>query len=108
MSAYAQLEAHFKRLNSLRGASAMLHWDNATQLPSGSGAVRAEHMAALAEIMHQQQMHSSLPDWCEQAKAETLDDWQHANLNEMQRQLAHERAVPEALVSRAQQSLQRV
>ncbi len=47
MSPYADLEARFHRLQALRNALGVLHWDMATMRPAGGAEARAEQLAAL-------------------------------------------------------------
>ncbi len=51
--AYTALEARFKHLHALRGASAMLDWDSQTMMPVGGAAARADQQAALALVCHE-------------------------------------------------------
>lgn len=99
MSAYAKLESTFARLSAIGGASAMLGWDNAAMMPENSGDVRGEQMATLAELAHETLTHPQMGEWLEKAGAESLDDWQRANLREMKREWQHATAVPAELVT---------
>lgn len=101
MTAYLNLEAIFRRWFALRGAASMLGWDNATMLPSGSGEVRGEQLAALAEVSHETITNPELSPLFANAEAGSaaLDEWQQANLREMKRLWRHETAVPAGLVS---------
>ena len=47
MSAYAALEARFRRLGLLGGAAAMLHWDWATMMPPGGAEPRPPNLPSL-------------------------------------------------------------
>ena len=47
MSAYAELERRFKRLDDLAGAQAQLQWDGAVMMPPGGATARAEQLATL-------------------------------------------------------------
>lgn len=98
MSAYAELEARFRRMGALNGAAAMLHWDNAVMMPEGAAEVRAEQLATLATVAHEQLTHPALPELLDKATDETLDNWQQANLREMQLRYLHANAVEGALV----------
>ena len=101
MNAYNELESTFRRAYALKGASSILHWDNATMMPSGAGDVRSEQLAALAEASHEIITHPKLSDLFSKAesKKDHLDEWQQANLREMKRAWQHETAVPAKLVS---------
>lgn len=99
MTAYRELEAHFRRYFALKGASAILGWDNATMLPPASGDTRGEHLAALAETSHELITSPTLGELFAKVDEKALDDWQTANLREMKRAYAHETAVPAELVS---------
>ncbi len=47
VDAYALLETRFRRLNALREAAGMLHWDMSTMMPHGGAEARTEQLAAL-------------------------------------------------------------
>lgn len=101
MNAYQQLEAIFGRLSSLQNASSMLQWDNATMMPSGSGAVRAEQLTVLAELAHDMLTQPAMGELLAKAEAQaaSLTDWQQANLREMKRTWQHASALPGDLVA---------
>jgi len=99
MTAYAELETIFRRIYALRGAGAMLGWDNAAMMPANSGEPRGEQLAALAEVTHEMMTAPNLGELIAKAETESLNDWQKANLREMKRNWQHEVAVPAELVS---------
>jgi carboxypeptidase Taq len=98
-SPYAALEARFKRLNSLREAAAVLHWDTAAMMPEGGAAARAEQLATLRVVCHEVLADAALPDLLDGAEDEKLERWQAANLREMRRQWLHANAIPADLVA---------
>ncbi|HET6520415.1 MAG TPA: carboxypeptidase M32, partial [Geminicoccaceae bacterium] len=53
MSAYAALEARFRRLADIGGALSVLYWDRAAMMPEGGNAIRAEQMATLRVMSHE-------------------------------------------------------
>ncbi len=98
MSAYAALEARFRRLGLLGGAAAMLHWDWATMMPPGGAEPRAAQLAELALIRHETLTDSRVCDLLDEAEGETLDAWQRANLARMWRRWREAAALPGDLV----------
>ncbi len=97
MSAYAKLESRFRELSLLEDVGGILHWDASTHLPSGAAHTRGEQMAALSGMEHRLINAPDVKDWLDEAKRETLTDWQQANLTEMQRKWTHATCIPEAL-----------
>jgi carboxypeptidase Taq len=97
-SAYVELEARFRRLNALREAGSVLHWDTATMMPEGGAVARAEQLATLRVVCHEVLSDRALPDLFAGAEDEGLDAWQAANLREMRRQWLHATALPARLV----------
>jgi len=98
-SPYAQLEARFRRLGTLREAQAVLHWDMATQMPEGGAEARAEQVAGLKLVCHEIVTDPAVPDLLTGAEAQNdLDSWQRANLREMRRSWRHNASVPAELV----------
>jgi Zn-dependent M32 family carboxypeptidase len=51
--AYTALETRFRRLNALREAAGVLHWDMSTLMPRGGAEARAEQLAALQVTCHE-------------------------------------------------------
>lgn len=99
--AYHTLEMRFRQVSSLDGASAILHWDTATMLPAGANDVRADQLAALAEVAHEKLTAPDMPDLFARAKSAsaTLDTWQNANVREMEHRYLHSASLPQSLVA---------
>lgn len=96
---YAQLEARFRRLSTLREAQSVLHWDLATQMPEGGAEARAEQLAAIKLVLHEIITDPAMPDLLDRGEAQNdLDPWQRANLHEMRRGYLHSSAVSADLV----------
>ena len=100
MSPYTDLEARFHRLQALRNALGVLHWDMATMMPAGGAEARAEQLAALNVVCHGMLTEPVVSDLLDHAEggAASLDDWQRANLGEMRRQWIHATALDARLV----------
>jgi len=100
MTAYAELEARFRRLGAVEEAIAVLHWDAAAMMPAGGTAGRAEQLATLRGIAHELLTGPEIADLLQSAAAEAaaLGPWQRANLREMNRRWRHAAAVPADLV----------
>ncbi|HEX4184271.1 MAG TPA: carboxypeptidase M32 [Stellaceae bacterium] len=100
MTAYRQLEVLFRRIGAIEGAISMLHWDAAAMMPAGGAAARAEQLATLRMISHQRLTAPEIGDLVAEAESESdaLEEWQRANLREMQRRRVHAAALPETLV----------
>ena len=99
---YAQLEASFRRIGHLDHAVAMLEWDEAVMMPAAAGDQRADAVASLYGLRHQQYTQPQLSDWFasaqEEGKAGTLSADQQANLREMHRSWQRIAALPQDLV----------
>ena len=100
MGAYETLEARFKRLNALREAVGMLHWDMSTVMPEGGAAARGEQLAALQVTCHEILTDPDIAGLFQDAEAEAggLGAWPRANLREMRRQWRHATALKADLV----------
>ena len=101
-SPYQQLESEWRRLHAFRGALSLLRWDAAVMMPRGSAEVRAEQLAALETEHHALLTAPKITRLLDRARANStgLEDWQLANLREMQRQRDHAIATPVSLISR--------
>ncbi|PVZ65705.1 carboxypeptidase M32 [Pelagibaculum spongiae] len=98
MTAYQQLSSRFHRLHQLSHLQAMVSWDGATMMPSGGNQARANAMAELGVIIHQQMAATDLSELFKQAKKESLEPWQAANLHEMHNSWQKTNVLPEDLV----------
>lgn len=76
----------------------MLSWDEATMMPAGGGAARAESLATLRGIIHDRTAAPELGELLNSALTEPLDPWQRANLTEMRRAWLRATAIPHDLV----------
>ena len=98
-TAYPALEARFRRMNLVRDAIAMLDWDGAAMMPDGGAEARAEQLAALKLIVHEQAVDPALADlFAAAGEGRDLDEWKSANLREMRRDWLHATALPADLV----------
>jgi carboxypeptidase Taq len=100
MSAYRQLETRFRRIGALEQTISMLHWDASAIMPAGGAAARAEQLATLRLLVHEQLTAPQLGDLVAEAEAasDELDAWQRGNLREIKRRRLHALALPGALV----------
>jgi carboxypeptidase Taq len=98
----ADLERQFRRISQLQHVSAIMQWDEAVMMPAAAGESRANAMATLGVIVHEQLTAPQLPDWLAVAEAEQaagkLDTTQSANLREMRRAVRRASALPSRLV----------
>lgn len=100
MKTYKALEKQFRRISAVNGALAMLGWDQSTMMPEGGARARSEQIATLSVLRHEWITDARLGDQLNEAatQADKLDDWQRANLREMQRQWRHATALTPKLV----------
>jgi carboxypeptidase Taq len=100
MTAYQQLEARFRCLGAIEEAIGVLNWDSATMMPAGGATTRAEQLATLSLLAHQQLTAAEIGDLLAEADSAsgTLDPWQRGNLREMRRRRSHATAMPAELV----------
>lgn len=105
MNAYEKLEERFARLSKIEEALGVLGWDRATMMPEGGAAGRAEQIATLSVIAHEQLADPALGELFAAVDAAALDDWQRANFHEMQRTWTHATAVPADLVEASSRAI---
>lgn len=100
---YATLEQHHRKLAQLEHLEAIVAWDEAAMMPEGGGNARADALATLRGLVHEHAIAPAIGGWLAEAEAhsERLQDWQRANLREMQRAYVRATAVPAALVEAA-------
>ena len=101
MTAYHQLEGHFRRLGAIEQAISVLHWDAAAMMPTGGTSARSEQLATLRLVAHEHLTAPEIAPLLAEAEAagNTFDAWQAANLREMRRRWRHAAALPGGLVA---------
>jgi carboxypeptidase Taq len=101
MDNYKTLEKIFKKLDDIKQARSVLHWDMATYMPAGGAEARAEQLATLGDIHHAILTDDGVGELLETAgsKGRKLNEWQKANLFEMKRAWNHNASVPPKLAS---------
>lgn len=98
-TAYQQLETRFRRMALLSEAAGVLHWDSAAIMPDGGAPSRAEQLAEIKAVVHGVMAAPDMGELiADAATTESLDDWQRANLREIEHQWSKATAVPEDLV----------
>ncbi len=99
MEAYKKLEAHFADISRFGEVRAVMHWDMATNMPSGGAKARGEQLAMLKGIHHEMVTDPRVGQWLEEVgDGEGLSDWQQANVAEMRRDWLHQNCVPADLI----------
>lgn len=99
MSAYEELESRFKRLSHFEHALTILHWDQEVMMPPKGAETRGQAIAELSAFHHQEMTSSDMAGLIEQAKRQIgLNDWQSANLREIERVWQDANLLPEELV----------
>lgn len=106
-SAYDQLAAHHQRLHRLTHLQAIGWWDQAANMPPKGREARANALAEMAGLLHRMRTEPQWRDTLQRAAQEPLDDWQRANLREMEREWQRANALPEALVQAKTQAASR-
>ncbi len=76
----AEVEALLAPAVALGQVAELLDWDRETHMPSGATAQRAEHCAALAEVLHEKWTDPRLGDCIDRIDRSGLDARQHAVL----------------------------
>ncbi|KQT50053.1 peptidase M32 [Methylobacterium sp. Leaf456] len=109
MQAYTTLAATFARLGALDDAGGILGWDTQTQMPDGAADTRGEQMATLKVLSHEILTDPRTLERLDEAEAdaESLGEWERANLREMRRAYVHAAAVPGDLVAAASKAATR-
>lgn len=96
---YLALEQRYRELGHLAHVQAMLGWDEAVMMPTGGGQRRADALATLAAMKHRAITSGESGEWLAAAlQQRDLDDWQRANLHEIERDRRRATALPELLV----------
>lgn len=96
---YQQLSLHFRRLAQFDELGAIVHWDQAVNMPPAAGPRRAEALSALARLQHDRVSDPRLSDWLDAAERnQELSAWERANVEQMRRLHRRATALPSDLV----------
>ena len=101
-AAYDALLAHARKTFVLTSAGALLSWDQETCMPPGGGDLRAEQVAALAELAHARATAPEVGRWlgeCEGDVALLADGDAAANVKGLRRDYDRATRLPPALVA---------
>lgn len=96
--AYDALALLHGRLHRFAHLQAMTSWDQACNMPPKGREARAAALAELASTMHRLRTDRKLREQLDRAEQEPLDEYQRANLREMNRDWRLANALPDALV----------
>jgi carboxypeptidase Taq len=86
---YQKLKKKWKRIAALSDAIAMLSWDRQAIMPSGAECARAEQIATLSVLKHEEVAAPIISDLLEEVDAQDLSSFQSANFSEMRRLHQH-------------------
>ena len=95
---YLALHERFSRIGDLNHALAMLSWDEAVMMPTGSGSVRGEALATLTGMVHELTAAQETGELVDAATRENLDPWQAVNVEKIRHDWMTARTVPADLV----------
>ncbi|MGE4131619.1 MAG: carboxypeptidase M32 [Bdellovibrionales bacterium] len=99
MEAYKNLEARYRQITNLSEVQSIVAWDEAVMMPKGGSATRNQQLAELANTIQALATAPEIGQWIEQCEAmnHQLNDWQKANLREMNRHYVQLSAIPPEL-----------
>lgn len=102
LKSYQNLSDHFRRIHNLENARAILQWDEAVMMPNGSGHSRNQSLAELVGLIQSLTVDPKVKEWLDDAasNADKLNDWEKANLREMNRIYLESTAIPADLLKR--------
>ncbi len=96
--AYSELTAFYARLHRFNHLAAIVSWDRNAMMPPKGSAARAAAEAELHTHIHRLRTEPRLAELIRRAEDEPLDDFERANLREIQRDWRDANALPESLV----------
>lgn len=94
----ASLHEHFRKIYDLKHLGAIAGWDEAAMMPAGGGEARARALSTLNVMIQELVADPAVRDWIEDARSASLDEWQAANLREIERMVLEATAVPADVV----------
>jgi carboxypeptidase Taq len=97
-SIYRLLLAELKEISLLSSVSAVLGWDEQTQMPLRGAAHRADQLCLLAKQIHQRITAPAIGAWLGELEAGTLDEDAAVNVRETRRRYDRAVKIPQSLV----------
>lgn len=104
---WQKIDEHARSQESLGYALAILHADEATNMPPGSGEMRAKAVSDLAALQHERATAPHIAEWIETAKAEDLDTERKLALGEFERLYTNATCLPTDFVRRQSEARMR-
>lgn len=97
---WSSLRAHLGEIETLASATALLHWDQQTQMPPKAGAFRGDQVALLSRIIHERRTDPRLGGWLEslEARSEDLDPTRQRALHLLRKSWDRATKLPVSLV----------
>jgi carboxypeptidase Taq len=95
---YTELTGTYTRLHRYNHVAAIVSWDRNAMMPPKGSTARAAAEAELQTLIHRLRTDPRLAELIRRAEGEPLDDFERANLREIQRDWRHANALPESLV----------
>lgn len=101
-SSYEKLENAFKKIHNLSHLEAITSWDEAANMPTGGGPARGEALAEISVLLNQLKSAPEINEWVQDARNQTttLNPWQQANLDEIERHWKESNCMPDDLVQK--------
>lgn len=95
---YSKLCETLQGIQDLRGAQAILSWDQETQMPPKAAKMRARQMGALSALIHEQSTAKELGQLIDNVSEDELDELGKVNLREAKRNFERSLKIPASLV----------
>ncbi|MCC8369103.1 MAG: carboxypeptidase M32 [Rickettsia endosymbiont of Oxypoda opaca] len=99
MNNYTKLENEFLKISHINNALAILYWDIAANMPTGSAESRTNEIVTLTSLVHGMLKSDELSDLVGRAKEEIkeLNNWQVANIREIERNILDANCIDDEL-----------
>ncbi|HJD59951.1 MAG TPA: carboxypeptidase M32 [Rickettsia endosymbiont of Omalisus fontisbellaquei] len=99
MNNYTKLENEFSTISHFNNILSILYWDVAVNMPIGSGESRSNEIVTLTSLVHSMLKSPMLKELLSKAieESKNLDDWQNANIREIERQIIDANCIDEQL-----------
>ncbi len=109
MSQIAKLKEKLKSIYCLREVSELLSWDQETYMPEGAAEARADQMAVVSELAHQQFISPEMGRLIEEAQQEVEDPQSEEGhlVRKVAREYKREHQVPQSLVAKLASAVSR-
>ena len=105
-ASYQELKEHRSKIADMKGALALLHWDQETYMPKKGASFRAQQIATLSGVTHELATHQNLGRWLKELINDTaLPENEARNVELMHKEYERSQKYPVEFITEQSRSI---